>query len=495
MLTPGQIKEYKFQPAGQGVYRADEVDKFFSTVVAAYEKMYRENGDLLKRAGMLAEKVKEYREEEELIKKTLIVAQKKADEIEAAAKKKSEDSVSSALKEAKEKTLYAEKRAKELLTTAEERARMTVSQAEQRATDTLRGASLTAEQTIGSAKGKATLLLTEAKTRADSILADAKKKSDEILGSLKNEVVREKKALETVRAQSKEFKAKLTESYYEQIGMTEQLLSFADSDDGLGEKALEAAQSFEAVREEPAIEQTAAPEIEKLMEDVEAAAEEKAELYVEEEPVTEEPAAEEVSSLEKEPEKEPEFFTAFSEPEEEQEKDNDEDISSGGFAFVGGMFDDYIPEEIDSQAEDIPEVDIADFNDIFSQEINSAPEEPVIEEITEESATEEDRPFGKLNDKYMTFDESEEQNSFFGNVEEAEADDTKIYVSPEKEEKEETPAEEKKSDRKSEKKKRKLSLFSMYEDDEDDEDDDDDEFDDDDDDDTEGGFRVLFRKK
>ncbi len=486
MLTPGQIKEYKFQPAGQGVYRADEVDKFFSTVVAAYEKIYRENGDLLKRAGMLAEKVKEYQEEEELIKKTLIVAQKKADEIEAAAKKKSEESVAAALKEAREKTVYSEKKAKELLTTAEERARMTVTQAEQRATDTLRGASLTAEQTIGSAKGKATLLLSEAKTRADSILSEAKRKSDEILGSLKNEVIKEKKALETVRASSKEFKAKLIESCYEQIGMTEQLLGFADSDDGLGERALEAAQSFDAVKEEPVVEQ-ALPEIEKLMEDVQAAAEEKAELYAEKEPVAE-VKIDEVSL----PEREPEFFIGIG-VEEEQEEVPEEDVSAGGFAFVGGIFDDYVPEEIDSQAEDIPELEVADFNDIFSQEINNGHEEAVIEEQTEAPVLEEDRPFGRLNDKYMTFDDGEEQNSFFGNVEETESDDTKIYEAPEKEE--EAPAEEKKGDKKPEKKKRKLSLFSMYEDDDDEDDEDDDDEFDDDDDDSDGGFRGLFRKK
>ena len=37
MLTPDKIKEYRFQPAGQGVYRADDVDRFFSSVSADYE--------------------------------------------------------------------------------------------------------------------------------------------------------------------------------------------------------------------------------------------------------------------------------------------------------------------------------------------------------------------------------------------------------------------------------------------------------------------------
>ncbi|MBQ3150693.1 MAG: DivIVA domain-containing protein, partial [Clostridia bacterium] len=469
MLTPGQIKEYKFQPAGQGVYRADEVDRFFSTVVSAYEKMYKENGDLLKRAGMLAEKVKEYQAEEELIKKTLIVAQKKADEIEETAKKKSEESVATALREAREKTAYAEKKAKELLSAAEERARQTITQADQRATDTLRGASLTAESTIGSAKGKATLLLSEAKNRAEAILSDAQKRADEILGSLKNEVIKEKKALELVRAQSKEFKEKLTQSYHEQIGMTNQLLGFVDRNDQIGEKALAAAESFEKSEEAPVVVSEDIPEVEKMMADVQALAEEKSTSYFTETPVEEEIAAvveEPVIETVEEPQitssEEDTSFTGGFEVNEEQSVE-DEEPDFGGFSFVGGMFDDYVAEEIEEEAEEIPEVDMADIGDIFSQELSSEKAKLGFDEPEKE-----EKPFGRLNDKYMSLDEEEtEQNSLFSKVQDEIPDDTKVYATVEEPEQEKPVAEEK-AEKKPEKKKRKLSLFSMYEDDDDD---------------------------
>ena len=148
MLTPGQIKGYQFQSAGEGLYHTDEVDRFIQTVSAAYEKMYTENGSLIQRVNMLAEKVKTYQEEEELIKKTLLVAQKKADEIESASKKQSEDLVSTAEKKAQATRDAAEQRAKDLLSAAEERARKRLSEASQQSADTLNGARVTAEKTL-----------------------------------------------------------------------------------------------------------------------------------------------------------------------------------------------------------------------------------------------------------------------------------------------------------------------------------------------------------
>ena len=59
MLTPDKIKEYRFQPAGQGVYRADDVDRFFASVSADYEKIYTDHGELIDRVRMLVKKVKD----------------------------------------------------------------------------------------------------------------------------------------------------------------------------------------------------------------------------------------------------------------------------------------------------------------------------------------------------------------------------------------------------------------------------------------------------
>ena len=42
MLAPKQIRSYQFQQAGEGLYRADEVDSFVGTVANAYEKVYND---------------------------------------------------------------------------------------------------------------------------------------------------------------------------------------------------------------------------------------------------------------------------------------------------------------------------------------------------------------------------------------------------------------------------------------------------------------------
>lgn len=507
MLTPEKIKEYRFQPAGQGVYRADDVDRFFASVSADYETVYTEHGKLIDRVRMLVEKIKSleaqihtYEEQENLIKKTLIVAQKKADEIESSAKTRSESRTAAADKEAAEKVASAEKRAKELLGAAEDRSKRIMAEVEQKSRDILSGAAETAEKTIGTAKGRATLMLTESKQRAEKIIADAKVQADAVLGPLQAEVAKEKKALEEVRAESKAFKKKITESYYRQIGMTSELLGFVESEEP-------AEQTVPAAKEEVPVppvqvqsEQPADVLPEEDMAFLDAVdsyvpAEDDLFTAILEETVTEEePVSEDVPEAAAQ---EPAAQEPADEPPAVQAQQEEEH-----FSFVGGFgFDDSSEQE---ETEDIPEEPLMNFDDIFNSAIAETPEEP-----QEAPKAESDKPFGELNEKYRsvseTADTQEEDDMVFGGMFRNQAQAEKPIEEPTRRislpqedagEEEETEIEEKKP----EKKKHRLSLFSKYEDDDEDEDDEDDyddydEDDEDDEDDEEsGGFKGFFRK-
>ena len=79
MLTPSKIKNHHFEAAGKNAYRAQSVDDFFEIVADSYEQMFKENGELVKKIGLLAERVEEYRNDEDNIRAALLTAQRMAE--------------------------------------------------------------------------------------------------------------------------------------------------------------------------------------------------------------------------------------------------------------------------------------------------------------------------------------------------------------------------------------------------------------------------------
>ena len=70
MLNPDKIKEKEFQTTGRGSYRADDVDSFLAEVSSSYEQMFKENGELVKKISLLANKVEEYIKGREFFKRS-----------------------------------------------------------------------------------------------------------------------------------------------------------------------------------------------------------------------------------------------------------------------------------------------------------------------------------------------------------------------------------------------------------------------------------------
>lgn len=93
MLTPQQVAEQTFSPAGKGRnvgYNMEEVDTFLDQITQDYTTLCEENADLKNKLKILADKITEYRETEDMMRATLHSAQKTASDIVAEAEQKRE---------------------------------------------------------------------------------------------------------------------------------------------------------------------------------------------------------------------------------------------------------------------------------------------------------------------------------------------------------------------------------------------------------------------
>lgn len=184
MLTPAQVRNHQFSASGRGTYRASEVDDFFASVCESYEQMFRENGELLKKIGLLADKVEEYKSDEDNIREALLTAQRMANKI-----------VSDAKEEAEKKLSEAEQKAQQLTT-----------ESQQKADDTITSAQKTAEA-----------LVADSRKNADEIVADAQRRADERISSIKRSVTHETLVLEMTKREVSEFRASLVAMYKNHI--------------------------------------------------------------------------------------------------------------------------------------------------------------------------------------------------------------------------------------------------------------------------------------
>ena len=87
MITPMDIRNKEFKKAFKG-YKEDEVDEFLDKVIADYERIYRENGELKDRIAIDNERIESYNSMEKSLQSTLLIAQTTAEDIVANARKK-----------------------------------------------------------------------------------------------------------------------------------------------------------------------------------------------------------------------------------------------------------------------------------------------------------------------------------------------------------------------------------------------------------------------
>lgn len=258
MLTPDKIRERVFQTTGRGSYRSDDVDMFMSEVIASFEQMYKENGDLVRKISILAKKVEEYRADEESLKMALLNAQKLADRIVAEAKETAANEVASV----------------------------------KDVTDKLRAdAAADAQALETNAKNESESMIADAKAEAAKILDDANREASEILGNINRKVTHESLVYEMIQKEASEFKSKLIAMYRDHITLINDLPEIV-------EEQLNKEETVEEKVEE-VVEEAVEPVAEATYEEVVM---EVAEETVEETPVEEEaPVVEEIPVVEETP--------------------------------------------------------------------------------------------------------------------------------------------------------------------------------------------------
>lgn len=239
MLTPDVVKSKSFQATGRGAYRAEDVDGFFAEVSASYEQMFKENGELIKKISILANKVEQYKEEEDSLRKALISAQTLADKI---------------VKDARESV-----------------------------EGTLEKAEADADEMRAKASAEAEEIVAKAKAEADAVVLQSKKDADEILGSVNRKVMKESLEFEMLQKKAAEFRANLLSLYKEHLGLINSIPEYVEKEMPAIEKAEEP--KAEAEPEVPTEEETVSAEPEAAEAPAEPAEAQPAEEIPAEQPV------------------------------------------------------------------------------------------------------------------------------------------------------------------------------------------------------------------
>ena len=202
MMTPVQLKSYEFKTAGRNAYKADDVDEFLAEVVINYEKMFRENSELIKRVSLLADKLESYKSDEADIKQAVIGAQKAADMI---------------IREAEESVEDIKAEADAILAAAKGEAEVIKSDAEKQAI-------ADSELVLSIATDKAEDIIAKAK---DGILIAANDSASNTMGQANRTITSESLHYDMLKKEVSEFRASILAQYKSHIEMISKLPELA----------------------------------------------------------------------------------------------------------------------------------------------------------------------------------------------------------------------------------------------------------------------------
>ena len=187
MMTPSELREYEFKGAGRNAYKSDDVDNFFGEVAVAYEKIYRENAELIKRVSLLADRLEQFKQDEEQIKQAVIGAQKAADII---------------VKEAENSVEDSKAEAEAILAAAKGEADIIKSDAEKQAV-------ADSDLLLSIARDKAEEIINKAKEEAHGILIEANDSAKDTVGAATRTITSESLHYEMLKKEVSEFRASI----------------------------------------------------------------------------------------------------------------------------------------------------------------------------------------------------------------------------------------------------------------------------------------------
>ncbi len=206
MLKPEQLKAHRFNVVSNGTYEAESVDSFFAEVTASYEQMFRENGELVKKISLLAERVSQYKNDEDNIRRALLTAERMADKIQREAQQAAQEHLEN-----------AEKKAAEIVTAAQNRADVVETAASVNASRLTEESQKAASERLTNAERTATILITDAEKKSADIIESSKSKAQAELDRITADIKANSAALNILSDEVTRFKSSLLEVYREHI--------------------------------------------------------------------------------------------------------------------------------------------------------------------------------------------------------------------------------------------------------------------------------------
>ena len=223
MLKPSEVKNYEFKSAGRNAYKADDVDMFFAEVVISYEKMYRENSELIKRISLLADRLEQYKNDEVDIKQAVLSAQKAADII---------------IRDAQESVEDSKAEAEAILAAAKGEAAVIKQDAEKQAI-------VDSDLLMNLAKDKAEDIINKAKEKAHGILIAANNTANDKVGAANRTITSETLHYDMLKKEVSEFRASILAQYKAHIELISKLPELAVEEAAKIEKAEESVSEIE----------------------------------------------------------------------------------------------------------------------------------------------------------------------------------------------------------------------------------------------------------
>lgn len=205
MITPSELKSYEFKTAGRNAYKADDVDSFFGEVLVSYEKIFRENVELLKRISLLADKLEGYKKDEDSIKQAVLSAQKAADII---------------VRDAEESVADAKDEAEAILAAARGEADIIKSDAEKQAI-------ADSDLLLSIARDKAEDIIKRAKEKAHEILIEANDTASDTVGAATRTITSESIHYDMLKKEVSDFRASILAQYKAHIELISKLPELA----------------------------------------------------------------------------------------------------------------------------------------------------------------------------------------------------------------------------------------------------------------------------
>lgn len=205
MLKPSEVKNYEFKSAGRNAYKADDVDMFFAEVVISYEKMYRENSELIKRISLLADRLEQYKNDEVDIKQAVLSAQKAADII---------------IRDAQDSVADSKAEAEAILAAAKGEAAVIKQDAEKQAI-------VDSDLLMNLAKDKAEDIINKAKEKAHGILIAANNSANDKMGAANRTITSETLHYDMLKKEVSEFRASILAQYKTHIELISKLPELA----------------------------------------------------------------------------------------------------------------------------------------------------------------------------------------------------------------------------------------------------------------------------